>query len=98
MSETVSIKIKIDDGSSIKNVTVDVKELDRVIEHVTKSANNFNRQLVNWSQAASASESLNSVISNLRNTFADLVSGYNDDQVGLTKLTQAMRNTIYGCQ
>ena len=94
MSETVSIKIRIDDSGTFKNVTVDAEDLNKAIKHVTKQANDFNKSLVNWSQAASASESLNSVISNLRNTFADLASGYNDDQVGLAKLTQAMRNTM----
>ena len=94
MSETVSIKIRIDDSGTFKNVTVDAEDLNKAIKHVTKQANDFNKSLVNWSQAASASESLNSVISNLRNTFADLVSGFNDDQVGLAKLTQAMRNTM----
>ena len=94
MSETVSIKIRIDDSGTFKNVTVDAEDLNKAIKHVTKQANDFNKSLVNWSQAASASESLNSVISNLRNTFADLASGFNDDQVGLAKLTQAMRNTM----
>lgn len=94
MSETVSIKIRIDDSGTFKNVTVDAEDLNKAIKHVTKQTNDFNKSLVNWSQAASASESLNSVISNLRNTFADLASGFNDDQVGLAKLTQAMRNTM----
>ncbi len=94
MSETVSIKIRIDDSGTFKNVTVDAEDLNKAIKHVTKQANDFNKSLVNWSQAASASESLNSVISNLRNTFVDLASGFNDDQVGLAKLTQAMRNTM----
>ena len=94
MSETVSIKIKIDDNGTFKNVTVDADDLNKAIRHVTKQANDFNKSLVNWSQAASASESLNSVIGDLRNTFADLASGFNDDQVGLAKLTQAMRNTM----
>ena len=94
MSETVSVKIRIDDSGTFKNVTVDAEDLNKAIKHVTKQANDFNKSLVNWSQAASASESLNSVISSLRNTCADLVSGFNDDQVGLAKLTQAMRNTM----
>lgn len=94
MSETVSIKIRIDDSGTFKNVTVDAEDLNKAIKHVTKQANDFNKSLVNWSQAASASESLNSVIGNLRNTFADLASGFNDDKVGLAKLTQAMRNTM----
>lgn len=94
MSETVSVKIRIDDSGTFKNVTVDAEDLNKAIKHVTKQANDFNKSLVNWSQAASASESLNSVISSLRNTFADLASGFNDDQVGLAKLTQAMRNTM----
>ena len=94
MSETVSIKIRIDDSGTFKNVTVDAEDLNNAIKHVTKQANDFNKSLVNWSQAASASESLNSVISSLRDTFADLASGFNDDQVGLAKLTQAMKNTM----
>ena len=94
MSGTVSIKIKIDDNGTFKNVTVDAEDLNKAIRHLTKQANDFNKSLVNWSQAASASESLNSVINDLRNAFADLASGYNDDQVGLAKLTQAMRNTM----
>ena len=94
MSETVSVKIRIDDSGTFKNVTVDAEDLNKAIKHVTKQANDFNKSLVNWSQAASASESLNSVISSLRNTCADLVSEFNDDQVGLAKLTQAMRNTM----
>lgn len=94
MSETVSVKIRIDDSGTFKNVTVDAEDLNKAIKHVTKQANDFNKSLVNWSQAASASESLNSIISSLRNTCADLASGFNDDQVGLAKLTQAMRNTM----
>lgn len=94
MSETVSIKIRIDDSGTFKNVTVDAEDLNKAIKHVTKQANDFNKSLVNQSQAANVSESLNSVINDLRNTLADLVSGFNDDQVGLAKMTQAMRNTM----
>ena len=94
MSETVSIKIRIDDSGTFKNVTVDAEDLNKAIKHVTKQANDFNKSLVNWSQAANATEALNSAIGSLRDKFSELVQGFNDDQVGLTKLTQAMRNTM----
>ena len=94
MSETVSIKIRIDDSGTFKNVTVDAEDLNKAIKHVTKQANDFNKSLVNWSQAANATEALNSAIGSLRDKFSELAQGFNDDQVGLTKLTQAMRNTM----
>ena len=48
MSETVSIKIRIDDSGTFKNVTVDAEDLNKAIKHVTKQANDFNKSLVNW--------------------------------------------------
>ena len=36
MYETVSIKIRIDDSGTFKNVTVDAEDLNKAIKYVTK--------------------------------------------------------------
>ena len=94
MSETVSIKFKIEGKDQFNEISIDVNDLNKAIRDAKKQADGFNKSMIEWSHTINVAESLNSVIGNLRDTFADLVSGYNDDQVGLAKLTQAMRNTM----
>lgn len=94
MAETVSLRIKIDDGGDFKKVSVDVDDLNNAIKHATAQVKDFNKEVINWAQAAQASDLFASAMGELSGMVSELTSGYMDDHVELAKLSQAMRNTM----
>ena len=94
MAETVSIRIKIDDGGDFKKVSVNVNDLNEALKHATEQVNDFQKSVINWSQAAQAADVFTSAISQLSGIVSELSAGYQDDQIQLEKLSVAMQNTM----
>lgn len=98
MSETVSVKIKIDDAGSFKRVEVDAEDLRGVIRAVKEETDRLSSSVINWSQAAQAADMFQQTLVVLQSALSDLSSGYAEDQASLAKLGQAMRNTMDATQ
>ncbi len=98
MSETVSVKIKIDDAGSFKQVEVDAEDLRGAIRTVKEETDRLSASVINWSQAAQAADMFQQTLGELQSALSDLSSGYAEDQANLAKLGQAMRNTMDATQ
>lgn len=94
MSETVSVRIKIDDAGSFKQVQVDAEDLRDAVRAVKEETDRLKSSVINWAQAAQAADMFQQTLGSLQTALGDLASGFIEDQTNLAKLGQAMRNTM----
>ena len=94
MSETVSVRIKIDDAGSFKQVQVDAEDLRDAVRAVKEETDRLKSSVINWAQAAQAADMFQQTLGSLQSALGDLASGFIEDQTNLAKLGQAMRNTM----
>ena len=94
MSETVSVRIKIDDAGSFKQVQVDADDLRDAVRAVKEETDRLKSSVINWAQAAQAADMFQQTLGSLQSALGDLASGFVEDQTNLAKLGQAMRNTM----
>lgn len=94
MSETVSVRIKIDDAGSFKQVQVDAEDLRDAVRAVKEETDRLKSSVINWAQAAQAADMFQQTLGSLQSALGDLASGFVEDQTNLAKLGQAMRNTM----
>lgn len=94
MSETVSVRIKIDDAGSFKQVQVDADDLRDAVRAVKEETDCLKSSVINWAQAAQAADMFQQTLGSLQSALGDLASGFVEDQTNLAKLGQAMRNTM----
>lgn len=94
MSETVSVRIKIDDAGSFKQVQVDAEDLRDAVRTVKEETDRLKSSVINWAQAAQAADMFQQTLGSLQSALGDLASGFVEDQTNLAKLGQAMRNTM----
>lgn len=94
MANTVSFRIKLDDGGSFKQVEVNLDELAAAMKQVKKESDAVNGSIVNWAQAGQAADMLASTVGQLNNVFRQLTGAYAEQEVGEAKLARAMRNTM----
>lgn len=94
MSETVSVRIKIDDAGSFKQVQVDAEDLRDAVRAVKEETDRLKSSVINWAQAAQAADMFQQTLGSLQTALGDLASGFVEDQTNLAKLGQAMRNTM----
>ena len=98
MSETVSVRIKIDDAGSFKQVQVDADDLRDAVRAVKEETDRLKSSVINWAQAAQAADMFQQTLGSLQSALGDLASGFVEDQTNLSKLGQAMRNTMGATQ
>lgn len=98
MSETVSVRIKIDDAGSFKQVQVDADDLREAVRAVKEETDRLKSSVINWAQAAQAADMFQQTLGSLQAALGDLASGFIEDQTNLSKLGQAMRNTMGATQ
>lgn len=98
MSETVSVRIKIDDAGSFKQVQVDADDLRDAVRAVKEETDRLKSSVINWAQAAQAADMFQQTLGSLQSALGDLASGFIEDQTNLSKLGQAMRNTMGATQ
>lgn len=94
MSETVSVRIKIDDAGSFKQVQVDAEDLRDAVRAVKEETDRLKSSVINWAQAAQAADMFQQTLGSLQSALGNLASGFIEDQTNLAKLGQAMRNTM----
>lgn len=94
MSETVSVRIKIDDSGSFKQVQVDAEDLRDAVRAVKEETDRLKSSVINWAQAAQAADMFQQTLGSLQSALGNLASGFIEDQTNLAKLGQAMRNTM----
>lgn len=94
MSETVAVRIKIDDSGSFKRVEVNAGDLRNAVRTVKDEADRLNASIVNWAQAAQSAQMLQSAIMSVQSAFSELAGSYNEGQTQIARLGQAMRNTM----
>lgn len=94
MSETVSVRIKIDDAGSFKQVQVDAEDLRDAVRAVKEETDRLKSSVINWAQAAQAADMFQQTLESLQSALGNLASGFIEDQTNLAKLGQAMRNTM----
>lgn len=98
MSDTVSVRIKIDDDGSFKRVEVNAGDLRNAVRTVKDEADQLNASIVNWAQAAQSAQMLQSAISSVQSAFSALAGSYNEGQTQMARLGQAMQNTMSASQ
>lgn len=98
MSETVSVKIKVEDSDSFKKIEISAEDLQKAIAAVKKEAEELDAGIVNWSQASQAAGQFKDALGGLREMLGGLTAGVIEEETNLAKLGQAMRNTMGATQ
>ena len=94
MSSEVTLKIKIEGSSEVKNVTVDAVELSKAFTAVQTEVKNLNSQMVSLASTINVLESVSNMIGDMRKALTSLSDAYSQQEVAEARLAQAMRNTM----
>lgn len=94
MSETVSIRVQLNDGGSFKDISVNAEDLAKAINTVKDKADDLGKSLVSMASISQIAEGLQSAMGSLLGAVSGLSSAYSDQLEGETKLATAMRNTM----
>lgn len=89
-----SIKIKDEASEALKKVCVNVDEVSKVVQQVTKEVNKAQRTIVDWSQAAQAADLLGQSIQQLYGVCRDLTDAYQVQIVAETQLQTVMKQRM----
>lgn len=92
MSDTVRLKIKIDDD--FKTVETNADDLRDAISQVVDEAGKVNSSLINSNQIAQAFEQVSSAVQSLQSVMHDLTDAYAVQSAAEARLEQVMRNTM----
>ena len=92
MSDTVRLKIKIDDD--FKTVETNAGDLRDAISQVVDEAGKVNSSLINSNQIAQAFEQVSSAVQSLQSVMHDLTDAYAVQSAAEARLEQVMRNTM----
>jgi hypothetical protein len=93
-SNTVKLTIKVSDEGGFKQLEVDSESLREAIKQVKEEADELNRSVVNWSQAAQAFDTMNRAVDQLNGMFGELTDAYRTQITAESKLKQVMQNTM----
>lgn len=94
MAETVSVRIRIDDQGSFKEVGIAADDLGKAIEAIKGKVETLDKDIINWSQASLAAGQFQEALGGLKEMLGGLASGVIEEETNLAKLGQAMRNTM----
>ena len=92
MSDTVRLKIKIDDD--FKTVETNADDLRDAISQVLDEAEKINSSLINSNQIAQAFEQVGAAVRGLQAVMHDLTDAYAVQSAAEARLGQVMRNTM----
>lgn len=92
MSDTVRLKIKVDDD--LKTVEADANDLRDAMKQVVDEAGKLNSSLINSNQIAQAFEQMSSAVQALQSVMHDLTDAYAVQSAAEARLEQVMRNTM----
>lgn len=92
MSDTVRLKIKIDDD--FKTVETNADDLRDAISQVVDEAGKVNSSLINSNQIAQAFEQVSSAVQSLQSVMHDLTDAYAVQSAAEARLEQMMHNTM----
>jgi hypothetical protein len=93
-SNTVKLTIKVSDEGGFKQLEVDSESLREAIKQVKEEADELNRSVVNWSQAAQAFDTMNRAVDQLNGMFGELTAAYRTQITAESRLKQVMQNTM----
>lgn len=94
MSDTITLRIEIEDGGSIKKAKVNYDDLEKLIRRVKKTTDDLNSSMVNLASVTQAFQNISTAIGGLSNVFSDLTSSYEFQEAAEVRLAQMMRNTM----
>lgn len=92
MSDTVRLKIKVDDD--FKTVETNADDLRDAISQVVDEAGKVNSSLINSNQIAQAFEQVSSAVQTLQSVMHELTDAYAVQSAAEARLEQVMRNTM----
>jgi len=94
MSETVSIKIKLDDGGGFKTISISADDLAKAVENVRLKTDKLNHTIVNMSAVTQVASAVSDAFGQLNQMMSALTQSYAQQKEADTKLAVAMRNTM----
>lgn len=95
MNNEISVKLKVvDEGGSIKTVTVNVKEFGKAIEKIKGQINDLDKQKINFSTLTQGLDSICNTLDKASAAFDELSGIYSKQIESETKLAQVMSNTM----
>ncbi len=92
MSDTIRLKIQIDDN--LKTVEVNSDDLRDALGQVKEEADRLNSGLINSNQIAQAFEQMGAAVQALQSVMHDLTDAYAVQSAAEARLEQVMRNTM----
>lgn len=94
MAKEVSFSIKIKEDGSIRQVTADAEELGRALRSVQDESEKAKNDILTWSEASQAFETLADAIESFHSIFSELTEDYQAAVLAQTKLQTIMKQRM----
>lgn len=92
---TISLSFMFEDsGGGLKKVTMDVKELQRVLNSSVVEVDKLSKGFINFAAFSTSLDSVSSVLTDLQSKVKEFSDAYAVQEEAETKLAQVMRNTM----
>ncbi len=94
MANEITFKIRIDGSDSVKEITLDSKELAQAFSQVQTEVKGLKANMVSLASTIGAIDGVTNALNQLNGMMTSLTSAYSVQESAETRLAQAMRNSM----